>query len=421
MSFKYLSFAREHRNIRLAISTDGLNPFGNRRANQSVWTVILTPLNIPPSQYMRPEVSMMSLLILEPKAPSEDIDVYLDHLVEELNELWEDGVQAFHSFKKEEFTLKSMLMWAIPDFPAYGKLSGCVVHGCLGCPICGEETEYLSLHASSKNVYHCHTRFLPPNHSFRFEKGSNFLSGGVEHRLPPRKLSGSEIESKSSDCGPNMPGKNPKFKNVKHKKTPIGNETETRKAWPRRSLLFDLPYLKNNPMRHVLDVMHAENNIAKHIVGTCLGGSHSKDGENARKDFKSLKLKPQLWLKEDSRKRTIIPPGAFTLTSEERKVLLDTIYNLKVPSNFSSNLQRIVNYATHYLHKCKSHNWHVIMQLVPLLFRHGFSKHKDLRRDIMKISIFFSLLCQKVVNRDHIVAAKSVVFWRSTFSHHSLT
>ena len=31
-----------------------------------------------------------------------------------------------------------------------------------------------------------------------------------------------------------MPGKNPKFKNVKHKKTPTGNETETRKAWFRK-------------------------------------------------------------------------------------------------------------------------------------------------------------------------------------------
>ena len=409
MNYEYPDFAREQRNIRLAISTDGFNPFGNLSTNQSVWPVILAPLNLPPSQCMRPEFLMMALLIHGLKAPSEDIDIYLAPLVEELNELWEEGVKSFDSFRKEEFTLKAMLMWAIHDFPAYGTLSGCVVHGYLGCPICGEETESLRLSSSLKNVYHCHRRFLPPAHSFRFEKASNFLLGGVEHRLPPRQLSGSEIESKSSECGPNMPGKNPKFKNVKHKKTPTGNETEIRKAWSRRSILFDLPYWKKNPVRHVLDVMHAEKNFAEHIVGTCLGGSHSKDGENARKDLKTLKLKPQLWLKEDSRGRTIIPPGAFTLTSEERKVLLDTIYNLKGPSTFSSNLQRIVNYATHDLHKCKSHDWHVIMQLVPLLFKHCFSKHKDLRRAIMQISITLSLLCEKVVNREHIVAAKLAV------------
>ena len=151
---------------------------------------------------MRLEFSMMALLIPGPKAPSEDIDIYLAPLVEELNELWEEGVQSFDSFRKEEFTLKAMLMWAIHDFPAYGTLSGCVVHGYLGCPICGEETESLRLSSSLKNVYHCHRRFLPLAHSFRSEKGSNFLLGVVEHRLPSRQLSSSEIESKSSECGP---------------------------------------------------------------------------------------------------------------------------------------------------------------------------------------------------------------------------
>ena len=113
-------------------------------------------------------------------------------------------MQSFDSFRKEEFTLKAMLMWAIHDFPSYGALSSCVVHGCLGCPIYGEMTESLRILSSLKNIYHCHRKFLPPAHSFIFEKGSNFLSCGVEHRLPSRKLLGSEIESKSSDCGPNI-------------------------------------------------------------------------------------------------------------------------------------------------------------------------------------------------------------------------
>ena len=137
MNYEYPDFAREQRNIRLAISTDGFNTFGNLSTNQSVWPVILAPLNLPPSQCMRPEFSMMALLIPGPKAPSEDIDIYLAPLVEELNELWEEGVQSFDSFRKEEFTLKAMLMWAIHDFPAYGTLSGCVVYDYLGCPICG--------------------------------------------------------------------------------------------------------------------------------------------------------------------------------------------------------------------------------------------------------------------------------------------
>ena len=110
MNYKYSDFAREHCNIYFIISIDGFNPFGNLRSNLSVWPVILGPLKLPPSQCMRPEFSMMALLIPGPKAPSEDIDIYLAPLVEELNELWEEGVQSFDSFRKEEFTLKAMLM-----------------------------------------------------------------------------------------------------------------------------------------------------------------------------------------------------------------------------------------------------------------------------------------------------------------------
>ena len=36
---------------------------------------------------------MMSLLILGPRSPSKDIDVYLQPLIEELEELWVSGVK----------------------------------------------------------------------------------------------------------------------------------------------------------------------------------------------------------------------------------------------------------------------------------------------------------------------------------------
>ena len=72
---------------------------------------------------------MLSLLIPGPKAPSDDIDIFLVPLIDELNELWADGVKSFDAYKREEFTLKAMLLWAIHNFLAYGTLSGCNVHG----------------------------------------------------------------------------------------------------------------------------------------------------------------------------------------------------------------------------------------------------------------------------------------------------
>jgi len=192
-NFAHPEFAKEVRNIRLGLSTDGFNPFGNLSTNQSVWPVVLVPYNLPPSLCMRKEFTLLSLLIPGPKAPSDDIDVFLAPLIEELKELWVDGVRAFDSNKQEEFTLKAMLLWAIHDLPAYGTLSGCNVHGYLGCPICGEETESQWLDKSNKICYHGHRRFLPSAHPFRSDK-NNFLPDGIEHRLAPKRLSGSKIE-----------------------------------------------------------------------------------------------------------------------------------------------------------------------------------------------------------------------------------
>ena len=59
---------------------------------------------------------MMSLLIPGPKAPGQDIDVFLQPLVHELKQLWEEGVPAFDMYQMQHFTLKGMLIWGIQIF-----------------------------------------------------------------------------------------------------------------------------------------------------------------------------------------------------------------------------------------------------------------------------------------------------------------
>ena len=192
-NLRHPNFAQESRNVCLGISTDGFNPFGNMSTNHSTWPAILVPYNLPPSLCMQKKFSILCLLIPGPKAPSDDIDVYLAPLVDELKKLWEKGVKAFDSYKQEEFTLKSMLLWAIHDLPAYGTLSGCNVHGYLGCPICGENVESSWLDSGGKIFYHTHMRFLPVGHKFRLMQ-NNFLPEGAKSRLAPIKLSGWEME-----------------------------------------------------------------------------------------------------------------------------------------------------------------------------------------------------------------------------------
>uniref|UniRef100_A0A9I9ELI6 Uncharacterized protein n=1 Tax=Cucumis melo TaxID=3656 RepID=A0A9I9ELI6_CUCME len=40
------------------------------------------------------------------------------------------------------FNLRSVLLWTINDFPAYGNLSGCCVKGYKACPICGDKYKF---------------------------------------------------------------------------------------------------------------------------------------------------------------------------------------------------------------------------------------------------------------------------------------
>jgi len=66
----------------------------------------------------------LSLLIPGPKAPGNEIDVFLEPLVDELKELWKPGVQTYDAFKNETFDLHGALICTTGDFPAYGNLSG---------------------------------------------------------------------------------------------------------------------------------------------------------------------------------------------------------------------------------------------------------------------------------------------------------
>ena len=60
-----------------------------------------------------------------------------------------------------------MLMWGIHDFPAFGNLSGCVMHGYKACPVCGDNTPSIRLEHSKKIVYTNYHVFLDMNHPFR--------------------------------------------------------------------------------------------------------------------------------------------------------------------------------------------------------------------------------------------------------------
>jgi hypothetical protein len=93
-----------------ALSTDGMNPFGDLSSSHSTWPIILTIYNLPPWQ--------LTMIISRPRQPGNDIDVFLEPIMEDMKILWEDGVQMMHAFLKMEFTLKAIIFVTIIDYPS---------------------------------------------------------------------------------------------------------------------------------------------------------------------------------------------------------------------------------------------------------------------------------------------------------------
>ncbi|XP_075087801.1 uncharacterized protein LOC142169788 [Nicotiana tabacum] len=118
----------ESRNVRLGLASDSFQPYGNMSTSHSIWPVILVSYNLPPWDCMKDPYFMMTLLISSPKSPGNDIDVYLQPMIEELKELWK-GVETYDAYSKTNFMMRVAIMWTINNFSAYGNLSGWLTKG----------------------------------------------------------------------------------------------------------------------------------------------------------------------------------------------------------------------------------------------------------------------------------------------------
>src|SRR6187551_230271 len=224
------TFSKEIRNVRFGLSTDGMNPFNMVSSKHITWLVSLCIYNLPPWLCMKRTYIMMPLLIQGPKQPGNDIDVYLEPLVDDLLSLWNEGVKVWDEYKREHFTLKGLLFVTITDLPGLGCLSGQVTKGYNGCVVCVDDTDARWLNKSKKMVYKGHRRFLRRDHPYRRNKKS--FDGTNDNRLPPKYRNGNEIYKIVSKVEVVFG----KGKGSVH--APAGS------IWKKNSLLCRLPYWK---------------------------------------------------------------------------------------------------------------------------------------------------------------------------------
>ncbi|KAK5826758.1 hypothetical protein PVK06_021688 [Gossypium arboreum] len=130
------------------------------------------------------------MIIPGEKGLRNDINIYLQPLIEELKQLW-SGVETYDVLRKENFNLRAALLWTINDFPAYANLSGWSTKGCYAYPCCAAQTCLKWLYNGKKFSYMGHHRWLDGNHKCRFQR--TLFDSTKEYRGAPKQTVGSEI------------------------------------------------------------------------------------------------------------------------------------------------------------------------------------------------------------------------------------
>nr|CAD40382.3 OSJNBa0004L19.3 [Oryza sativa Japonica Group]CAE02164.2 OSJNBa0087H01.13 [Oryza sativa Japonica Group] len=195
-----------------------------------------------------------------PRQPDNDIDVFLESVIDDLEILWKEGKKA--------------------------------------CSDCKEHTRSRWLKRSQKMVYMGHRRWLPLRHAFRRRK--KIFNGKRELQPAPKDLSGDEVHNMVKDIS-NEFGK-------KRKRS----KTKEKSMWKKKSIFWRLPYWKDLDVRHCIDLMHVEKNVCESLVGLMLNiPGKTKDGLNTRLDLQDMNIRSELQPIRDAETvaiRGILPP-----------------------------------------------------------------------------------------------------------------
>ncbi|GJV50771.1 putative transposase-associated domain-containing protein [Tanacetum coccineum] len=231
---------------------------------------------------------MLSVLISG--YPRNDIDVFLEPLVDDLHTLFETGVDTYDASTKENFNLRAVVLWTINDYPALGTLCGCPYSGFKGCvlapnPLTGEQ-----------------------------------IYNEVQH-IENKWGKGKRTNNKTSENQEDTRGRGGKIQKQKRKTTEDeGSSNQVNEAYWKK---FNIWYRK------------LSRNFAK-----CPG--RQKDGMNARLDLAELGIKPELFARQEEDKTTL-PLAGYTLTNAEKDIFCETLSNIRVPQGYCSNFSSLVS------------------------------------------------------------------------------
>jgi hypothetical protein len=197
---------------------------------------------------------------------------------------------------------------------------------------------------------------------------------------PPRRLTGTELHAQA--------------------KMRVGDDLYGKEHnWNHVSCFWDLPYFKNLLLRHTIDVMHTEKNVAESIWSTCFDiPDRTKDNVKARQDLELICNRTKLHIKKMPNGKWDKPRAPFCIEGKHKVIILNWFKSLRFPDGYAASFRRGVNLKDKKIFGLKSHDYHIFIErLLPAVFR-GFLP-EDIWVCLSELSFFFRQLCAKQLSK----------------------
>ncbi|GJU92469.1 putative transposon, En/Spm-like protein [Tanacetum coccineum] len=258
--------------------------------------------------------------------------------------LW---VDTYDASTKENFNLRAVVLWTINDY---------LMGNNLWLPI-----QWIQ------------RRYLPYNHPFRRQKKA--FNGQQEFQLAPNPLTGEQI-----------------YNEVQHIENKWGKGKRIISRLPQKTKKIrevELRYWRHNSVPHCIDFMHVEKNVYESLVRTLLNvPGKTKDGMNARLDLEELRIKPELFARQEEDKTTL-PPVGYILTNAKKDIFCETLSNIRVPQGYCSNFSILVSLKDRKLIGLKSQDYHMLMQEEEINLQELDKMHLELVVTLCLLEKFF--------------------------------
>jgi hypothetical protein len=159
-----------------------------------------------------------------------------------------------------------------------------------------------------------------------------------------------------------------------------------------------LPCWKEFEIGHAIDTMHVTKGVFESTIGFLLDiAGKTKDGLNAYMDLQVLGIMEELHPQERPNGKVYLPPGSYTLTNEEKRVICKCLCRIKVPIGFSTNINNLVSMSELKVSGYNTHDCHTMLSLFLAIATRAVN-HPYLKMVITRMCHFFNAISKKVID-----------------------